>query len=173
MRKLMCALVLGLTTGGAHWALQLLHLHAKAVHLHEEPPHIKRRRGESGEAHSYRLTAMYQDRQASDREAFTAPKPLTANAAHPRSTTPAHPDCPRSTRSPAGAMPTHQSAAPPRRRTLRRLAGEGSGGGGGHIRVTRVPRALRQTGMYPANVRSPELTCFGYSASFDRSGENT
>ncbi len=54
----------------ANQALQLLHLHAKTVHLQEEPPHIKRRRGESSEAHSYRLTAMYEARQARDREAF-------------------------------------------------------------------------------------------------------
>lgn len=61
----------------ADQALQLLHLHAKTVHLQEEPPHIKRRRGESGEAHSYRLTAMYQARMAHDREAFDR-----AEAAH-------------------------------------------------------------------------------------------
>ncbi|MBC3943045.1 hypothetical protein [Sphingomonas albertensis] len=54
----------------ANQALQLLHLHAKTVHLQEEPPHIKRRRGESSEAHSYRLSAMYEARQARDREAF-------------------------------------------------------------------------------------------------------
>ncbi len=54
----------------ANQALQLLHLHAKTVHLQEEPPHIKRRRGESSEAHSYRLTAMYEARQARAREAF-------------------------------------------------------------------------------------------------------
>ncbi len=54
----------------ANQALQLLHLHARTVHLQEEPPHIKRRRGESSEAHSYRLSAMYEARQALDREAF-------------------------------------------------------------------------------------------------------
>ncbi len=54
----------------ANQALQLLHLHARTVHLQEEPPHIKRRRGESSEAHSYRLTAMYEARQALEREAF-------------------------------------------------------------------------------------------------------
>ena len=54
----------------ANQALQLLHLHAKTVHLQEEPPHIKRRRGESSEAHSYRLTAMYEARQARAREDF-------------------------------------------------------------------------------------------------------
>ena len=54
----------------ANQALQLLHLHNRTVHLQDEPPHIKRRRGESSEAHSYRLTAMYEARQALDREAF-------------------------------------------------------------------------------------------------------
>jgi hypothetical protein len=52
----------------ANQALQLLYLHAKTVHLQEEPPHIKRRRGESSEAHSYRLSAMYEARQARARE---------------------------------------------------------------------------------------------------------
>lgn len=54
----------------ADQALQLLHLHNRTVHLQQEPPHIKRRRGESSEAHSYRLSAMYEARQALDREAF-------------------------------------------------------------------------------------------------------
>ncbi|MEG3082754.1 hypothetical protein U1707_03805 [Sphingomonas sp. PB2P12] len=54
----------------ANQALQLLHLHNRTVHLQEEPPHIKRRRGESSEAHSYRLSAMYEARQARAREAF-------------------------------------------------------------------------------------------------------
>ncbi len=54
----------------ANQALQLLHLHNRTVHLQEEPPHIKRRRGESSDAHSYRLSAMYEARQARAREAF-------------------------------------------------------------------------------------------------------
>ncbi len=54
----------------ADQALQLLHLHNRTVHLQQEPPHIKRRRGESSEAQSYRLSAMYEARQALDREAF-------------------------------------------------------------------------------------------------------
>jgi hypothetical protein len=51
-------------------ALQLLHLHQKEVRLQAEPPHIKRRRGESGEAHSFRLAAMYKLEQQRQREAF-------------------------------------------------------------------------------------------------------
>ena len=51
-------------------ALQLLYLHQKEVRLQAEPPHLKRRRGESGEAHSFRLGAMYEARQQRAREAF-------------------------------------------------------------------------------------------------------
>lgn len=51
-------------------ALQLLYLHQKQVRLEAEPPHLKRRRGESREAHSYRLSAMYEARQQRAREAF-------------------------------------------------------------------------------------------------------
>jgi hypothetical protein len=51
-------------------AIQLLYLHQKEVRLQAEPPHIKRRRGESREAHSIRLSAMYQARLQRDREAF-------------------------------------------------------------------------------------------------------
>ncbi|WP_343520906.1 hypothetical protein [Sphingomonas sp.] len=51
-------------------ALQLLHLHQKEVRLQAEPPHIKRRRGESSEAHRLRLSAMYEARLQRDREAF-------------------------------------------------------------------------------------------------------
>ncbi len=51
-------------------ALQLLHLHQKEVRLQAEPDHIKRRRGESSEARSFRLGAMYEARQQRDREAF-------------------------------------------------------------------------------------------------------
>lgn len=51
-------------------ALQLLYLHQKEVLLQDEPPHIKRRRGESSEAHSFRLGAMYEARQQRNREAF-------------------------------------------------------------------------------------------------------
>lgn len=51
-------------------ALMLLRLHQQEVRLQAEPPHIKRRRGESGEAHSYRLAAMYEAEKARDREDF-------------------------------------------------------------------------------------------------------
>lgn len=54
----------------ANQALQLMYLHQKEVRLQAEPPHIKRRRGESPEAHSTRLAAMYRARIERDREAF-------------------------------------------------------------------------------------------------------
>jgi len=51
-------------------ALQLLYLHQKEARLADEPDHVKRRRGESREAHSFRLSAMYEARLQRDREAF-------------------------------------------------------------------------------------------------------
>lgn len=51
-------------------ALQLLHLHQKEARGLAEPPHIRRRRGESPDAHSYRLSQMYEARLARDRAAF-------------------------------------------------------------------------------------------------------
>ena len=51
-------------------ALQLLYLHQKAVLNQDEPPHLKRRRGESSEAWSYRRAAMYEAGQERAREAF-------------------------------------------------------------------------------------------------------
>lgn len=51
-------------------ALMLLRLHQQSVRLQEEPPHIKRRRGESREAHSYRLSEMYKARLQRARDAF-------------------------------------------------------------------------------------------------------
>lgn len=54
----------------AEVALQMLYLHNKSVHQLAEPPHIKRRRGESIEAHSYRLGEMYQARMERQREEF-------------------------------------------------------------------------------------------------------
>ena len=51
-------------------AMQLLYHHQKEVRLEAEPPHIKRRRGESQEAHSYRLGALYEQRQQRAREAY-------------------------------------------------------------------------------------------------------
>jgi len=54
----------------ANQALQLLYLHQKEARLLAEPDHIKRRKGESREAHSFRLSAMYEARLQRDREAF-------------------------------------------------------------------------------------------------------
>lgn len=51
-------------------ALQLMYLHQKEARGWAEPPHIKRRKGESREAHSFRLSAMYEARMQRDREAF-------------------------------------------------------------------------------------------------------
>jgi len=95
----------------ANQALQLLHLHAKMVHLQEEPPHIKRRRGESGEAHSYRLTAMYEARQARDREAFDLAEAARNERGEPTLTNP-YP-APRPVRLPALDQVTGWSKADP------------------------------------------------------------
>ena len=54
----------------ADQALHLMYLHQKEVLLLDEPQHIKRRRGESNDARSYRLGAMYEARLQRDREAF-------------------------------------------------------------------------------------------------------
>jgi hypothetical protein len=54
----------------ANQALQLLYLHQKEARLQSEPAHIKRRRGESVEAHSFRLSAMYKAHLARQRELF-------------------------------------------------------------------------------------------------------
>lgn len=51
-------------------AMQLLQLHQKEVRLQAEPPHIKRRRGESQDARSYRLGAMWEAERARDREDY-------------------------------------------------------------------------------------------------------
>ena len=54
----------------ANQALQLLYLHQKEARLLAELAHIKRRRGESADAHSFRLSAMYQAHLARQRERF-------------------------------------------------------------------------------------------------------
>ncbi len=54
----------------ANQALQLLYLHQKEARLQAEPAHIRRRPGESADAHSYRLSAMYRAALDRDREAF-------------------------------------------------------------------------------------------------------
>ena len=51
-------------------ALQLMYLHQKEARLLSEPAHLKRRRGESREAHSFRLTAMHRWGQELEREKF-------------------------------------------------------------------------------------------------------
>jgi hypothetical protein len=51
-------------------ALQLLYLHQKEARLLAEPPHIRRRPGESREAQSVRLSAMYEERRRREREKF-------------------------------------------------------------------------------------------------------
>jgi hypothetical protein len=57
-------------------ALQLLYLHQKEARLVAEPDYIKRRRGESDDAHSFRLHAMDQARQQRQREAFEVAEAL-------------------------------------------------------------------------------------------------
>lgn len=54
----------------ANQALQLMYLHQKQARLQEEPAHIKRRRGESSDVHSFRLAAMYQAHAAQQRALF-------------------------------------------------------------------------------------------------------
>ncbi|OYY72929.1 hypothetical protein [Sphingomonas sp. 28-63-12] len=54
----------------ANQALQLMYLHQKQARLQSEPAHIRRRRGESAEAHSFRLAAMYKAHLARERERF-------------------------------------------------------------------------------------------------------
>ncbi|OYY88630.1 MAG: hypothetical protein B7Y45_14345 [Sphingomonas sp. 28-66-16] len=51
-------------------ALQLLYLHQKEARLLAEPAHLRRRRGESADVHSFRLAAMYESNEARQREAF-------------------------------------------------------------------------------------------------------
>jgi len=51
-------------------ALQLMYLHQKEARLIAEPPHIRKRPGESEEAYSVRLSAMYEARLQRDRERF-------------------------------------------------------------------------------------------------------
>lgn len=51
-------------------ALQLMYLHQKEARLLAEPPHIKRRKGESRAAHAFRLGAMHEARMEREREKF-------------------------------------------------------------------------------------------------------
>lgn len=54
----------------ADQALHLMFLHQKEARLQAEPAHIKRRRGESQDARSFRLAAMYRADQQRRREAY-------------------------------------------------------------------------------------------------------
>ncbi|MBB4155614.1 transposase-like protein [Sphingomonas jinjuensis] len=54
----------------ANQALQLLYLHQKEARLLAEPAHLKRKRGESKDAHHYRIAVMYRLAQARERERF-------------------------------------------------------------------------------------------------------
>jgi len=64
-------------------ALQLLYLHQKEARLLSEPAHLKRRRGESAEARSYRLAAMYKEGQRRAREAFAVAEAERAERGEP------------------------------------------------------------------------------------------
>jgi hypothetical protein len=54
----------------ASQALQLMYLHQKEARLLGEPSYLKRRRGESREAHSLRLAEMWEAREQRAREEF-------------------------------------------------------------------------------------------------------
>jgi hypothetical protein len=54
----------------ANQALQLMYLHQKEARLESEPEHLKRRRGESWDAHGERLAQMAEERERRQREAF-------------------------------------------------------------------------------------------------------
>ena len=58
--------------------LQLMYLHQKEARLLAEPAHLKRRRGESGDAHSYRLGEMYQLGRQRAREQFRVAEAVRA-----------------------------------------------------------------------------------------------
>lgn len=75
-------------------ALQLLYLHQKEARLLAEPDHIKRRRGESSDARSYRLAAMYRLGQERLREAFQVAEAARRAAGKPSPFEPAPPKLP-------------------------------------------------------------------------------
>jgi hypothetical protein len=54
----------------AQQALQLLYLHQKEARLLAEPPHLKRRRGETTEMWSFRVAEMSRVRQQRERDVF-------------------------------------------------------------------------------------------------------
>lgn len=75
-------------------AMMLLRLHHQSVRLQEEPPHLKRRRGESREAHSYRLSEMYKARLQRARDAFDVAEAERRAAGIPSPFEPAPPSLP-------------------------------------------------------------------------------
>lgn len=76
----------------ANQALQLLYLHQKEARLLAEPAHLKRRRGEGQEAHSYRLAVMYCLGQQRQREAFQLAEAARRAAGKP---SPFEPEAPK------------------------------------------------------------------------------
>ncbi len=68
----------------ANQALQLLYLHQKEARLLAEPDYVKRRRGESKEAHSFPLSAMYEARLERAREAFDVAEAERRERGEPR-----------------------------------------------------------------------------------------
>jgi hypothetical protein len=75
-------------------ALQLLYLHQKEARLLAEPPHLKRRRGETSEAQSYRFHMMYQLRQERRREEFLIAEAARRDRGEPSPFEPAPPILP-------------------------------------------------------------------------------
>ncbi len=63
--------------------LQLMYLHQKEARLLAEPAHLKRRRGESREAHSYRLAAMHEESNQRAREQFRVAEAVRAARGQP------------------------------------------------------------------------------------------
>ncbi len=63
--------------------LQLMYLHQKEARLLAEPAHLKRRRGESREAHSYRLAAMHEESNQRAREQFRVAEAVHAARGQP------------------------------------------------------------------------------------------
>ncbi|MCM8730737.1 hypothetical protein ACFO8O_07115 [Hephaestia sp. GCM10023244] len=75
-------------------ALQLLYLHQKEAWLWSEPDYIKRRRGESSDAWSFRLGEMYAARQQRAREAFDVAEAARREGRQPSPFEPAPPPLP-------------------------------------------------------------------------------
>jgi hypothetical protein len=69
----------------ASQALQLLYLHQKEARLLAEPDHIRKRRGESEEAYSARLSAMHEEWMRREREKFEVAEALRWERGEPAS----------------------------------------------------------------------------------------